>query len=304
MDSRFTNDEPIQMRMTNIRSGWVKLGYFGLLVLALLLLCFVAGFLPVKPSWSNDDAKDDVVSTLVDIPDLKLLQQLSYKELASLYHRYVNRLQVLCHRIVRIGSLGDGGWEICEDGPFRPVQPCLVYSFGINNDFSFDDHMADRYKCEVHSFDPSMTIPSGRRERASNSWFHKMGLSDRKEEFSNGLKMNTLHNILTELHHSNTKIDVLKIDIEKYEWQALEQIFSVGGVKNIKQLVIELHVAIVGEPSRLEYYKALSVLKSLHDSGFRLFYTHRNLWCKYLSAQMADIDEIGCHEVSFVYIPN
>jgi hypothetical protein len=97
-------------------------------------------------------------------------------------------------------------------------------------------------------------------------------------------------------------IDILKIDTEKFEWQTLIQIFETGGVKNVKQLLIELHIAIVGEPEKLELIQGLGVLKMLYDQGFRIFYSHRNLWCKYLS-QFQGIEEIGCHEVSFVYIP-
>ncbi|VDI18203.1 Hypothetical predicted protein [Mytilus galloprovincialis] len=48
----------------------------------------------------------------------------------------------------------DGGWNVCHDKPYRPPVPCLVYSFGINNDFSFDDFIVKTYGCDVHSFDP------------------------------------------------------------------------------------------------------------------------------------------------------
>ncbi|XP_071134989.1 uncharacterized protein [Mytilus edulis] len=51
----------------------------------------------------------------------------------------------------------DGGWNVCHDKPYRPPVPCLVYSFGINNDFSFDDFIVKPYGCDVHSFDPRAT---------------------------------------------------------------------------------------------------------------------------------------------------
>lgn len=47
-----------------------------------------------------------------------------------------------------------GNWYVCMDKKFYVSKPCLVYSFGIGNDFSFDDAMA-KLGCEVHSFDPS-----------------------------------------------------------------------------------------------------------------------------------------------------
>ena len=36
-----------------------------------------------------------------------------------------------CASIERLGKITDGGWEVCEDSPYKPVAPCLVYSFGL-----------------------------------------------------------------------------------------------------------------------------------------------------------------------------
>lgn len=99
-----------------------------------------------------------------------------------------------------------------------------------------------------------------------------------------------------------SKIDVLKIDVEKFEWLSLTEIYESGGLENVRQLLVEFHIALVGEPEKIEYIQGLGILKFLYDSGFRIVYTHRNLWCKFLS-KLQDFDEVGCHEVSFVHIP-
>ena len=39
-------------------------------------------------------------------------------------------LQILCKDVIRVGSLKDGGKEICVDPGYIPKAPCLVYSFG------------------------------------------------------------------------------------------------------------------------------------------------------------------------------
>ncbi|KAJ8308084.1 hypothetical protein KUTeg_012958 [Tegillarca granosa] len=82
------------------------------------------------------------------------------KKATGCYYIYMvsmsQSVQIPCKELIRIGNLPDGGWEVCHDAKFRPRKPCLVYSFGINNDFSFDDDVANTYGCKVNSFDPSM----------------------------------------------------------------------------------------------------------------------------------------------------
>ena len=55
----------------------------------------------------------------------------------------------------------DGAYYLCTEKkhwPFPPAETsgdrCLVYSFGIDWDFKFDDLVATKMGCEVHAFDP------------------------------------------------------------------------------------------------------------------------------------------------------
>ena len=43
---------------------------------------------------------------------------------------YIDNTDYKCRRKLRMGKVGDGGWEVCDDIEFRPMKPCLVYSFG------------------------------------------------------------------------------------------------------------------------------------------------------------------------------
>ncbi|KAH3882857.1 hypothetical protein DPMN_006803, partial [Dreissena polymorpha] len=70
---------------------------------------------------------------------------------------YINRLQILCKDVIRIGSLTDGGKEICVDKPYRPRAPCIVYSFGINFQFDFDEAVVNLFGCDVFANDPRGT---------------------------------------------------------------------------------------------------------------------------------------------------
>ena len=49
----------------------------------------------------------------------------------------------------------DGAWSICLDKAFKlNKNDCLVYSFGISSDYSFDQTIRNEYACNIYSFDP------------------------------------------------------------------------------------------------------------------------------------------------------
>ena len=43
---------------------------------------------------------------------------------------YLDNTDYQCTRKLRMGKVGDGGWEVCDDYQYRPIKPCIVYSFG------------------------------------------------------------------------------------------------------------------------------------------------------------------------------
>lgn len=106
-------------------------------------------------------------------------------------------------------------------------------------------------------------------------------------------------------------IDVLKIDIEEYEYMAVPNMLQTGILKDIRQMAIEFHVTLKAdrtrrykeEPPRDKYFFALSLFKDLYDIGFRIFWTHRNPTCKFFSKK-GNVERVTCHEVSFVNINN
>ena len=74
----------------------------------------------------------------------------------------------------------DGQKTICMDPEIKPEDDqCLVYSFGISGEWSFDEAM-QAFGCQVHSFDPSMDL--GDHQHSQNISFHNLGLGDRDEQ--------------------------------------------------------------------------------------------------------------------------
>ncbi|CAG2213698.1 unnamed protein product [Mytilus edulis] len=104
-----------------------------------------------------------------------------------------------------------------------------VYSFGISNDFSFDDFIVKTYGCEVHSFDPSMNLQDFRR--GNHIWFHNLGLSSKTGKLRTW-NVSTLHDIFKDLKHTSRKVNILKMDIENSEWTSLPNIIQTGALKH------------------------------------------------------------------------
>ena len=118
---------------------------------------------------------------------------------------------------------------------------CIVYSFGINYQWDFDDYMHN-YGCTVYSFDPGMDYKSKRAER---HFFEKIGLgaktgihngsstlySGRKNYF-----VETVDSIMKRLGHS--KVDLLRMDTEGAEFDVLPHL----PYNKIGQLSLEIHM--------------------------------------------------------------
>ncbi|KAK3587724.1 hypothetical protein CHS0354_042678 [Potamilus streckersoni] len=225
----------------------------------------------------------------VKIPSDDELDNMTDTKLEDLFWDYINTIQALCQRVVRIGKIEDGGKEVCADDPYRPRPPCLVYSFGINNAWDFDEDAARIFGCEVFCFDPSMRDKAETYTYAKDITFYMIGLSATNEVLPDQWKMRTLEQIRRDLNHTERTIDILKIDIEGFEWNTLPQMVHSGTLRSVKQMQIELHGRGVSDK--------LKVLRMLYEDGFRIFMRDRNLNCKY-SREGLSRERTSCMEVS------
>lgn len=97
------------------------------------------------------------------------------------------------------------------------------------------------------------------------------------------------------------QLTVVKLDVEEWEMLALPNMISDGTLKSVKQLLIEFHITMRPEPDKQRYIRGLNILIDLYEQGFRIFWTKRNLFCRFTSLE-EDIERTGCHEISFVNI--
>ncbi|XP_070555595.1 probable methyltransferase-like protein 24 isoform X2 [Ptychodera flava] len=202
---------------------------------------------------------------------------MTYAEKWGLYVNIVTNVTYKCQRDRRMGHPLpiDGGWNICLDVGIKP-NACIVYSFGISNDWSFDDDMAE-YGCSVYSFDPF----NGYKEhkRSEHNWFYDIGLCDTDDDhvvhkYHNGnrtIKCRTLRSIKKMLHHQQKTIDVYKMDIEGDELKVLPQLLESGILSDIKQLDLEIH------PYTKDILTVYNMFKTLQqDFGFELWSVNEN----------------------------
>ncbi|XP_067652023.1 probable methyltransferase-like protein 24 isoform X2 [Haliotis asinina] len=242
----------------------------------------------------------------IEIPSDDVLKTLTYQQITCLYHRFVDNVGVLCKDINRLGHLSDGGWEVCNDRQYSPPNDCLVYSVGINNDFSFDDEISRQYGCEVHSFDPSMNQKS--HKRGEKLFFHNIGMSDKNVHIpanQKGWEMRTLGAMKQELIHAKRHVHVLKMDIEHWEWKVLPEAIASGFLNDVTILDLELHSWVIEkgnyvyEPPAEIYLDYLRTLRQLHQLGFRIFLTHKNLGsCQFKSK--FGMMRTSCQEIAMV----
>ena len=129
----------------------------------------------------------------------------------------------------------------------RGEAPCIMYSFGISTDVSFEVEILLRTACEIYAFDPTIgqlpfhTLPPILQERLSEQpqlfdqlkrriHFHKVAMS----RHSGASEMHSLNENLFDAMHrlGHSFVDVLKVDIEGGEWAVFRDLFNSSNSRN------------------------------------------------------------------------
>ncbi|XP_045183895.2 probable methyltransferase-like protein 24 isoform X2 [Mercenaria mercenaria] len=312
---------------------------FGLFsVVFIVFALFTFGYMPGNMLLMTDqyEAKPEVVrvnatfcnpSEHDELSDINVIDKMDTEALYLTFSRYILTKQIKCCNVSRAGPGNTFGKNICLDYFNKMQNRCLVYSFGSQFKFDFENAISKSYRCEIHTFDPSLStegvhIPSGVN-------FHLIGLSNTDTIFSAPVgfrgekkwRMQSLLSIRKSLKHTKRFIDVLKIDIEGWEWKALPEILQSGVLNYVKQLCLEVHfgydIQIIWNGNRAVGYRHLNTtwgnvaiqnqlqtLKRLYDHGFRIFMSDPiKQWATYhLKQTKKSIDTLV--EISLVNIYN
>ncbi|KAG7155619.1 Methyltransferase-like protein 24-like 8 [Homarus americanus] len=218
------------------------------------------------------------------------------KNKAQLLRRLLTVPTTTCKRLVRVGGrscLGayDGSKLVCFDADVR-LQPlrCLIYSFGVGNDFSFDERMQD-FGCEVHSFDHDQDHENYDYRVGPFVFFHKarIGINNGYISYCERnsslcefpLRYQTMADIRRSLGHDTRRVNYLKMDIEGQEWKVIRQVLLHTHVLDtVSQLSLEVHLddlrdtTLEGQRAAIADY--LAVVRGLTALGFKLITYEEN----------------------------
>jgi len=132
---------------------------------------------------------------------------------------------------------GDDEKRVCGS----PVEaPCTVVSIGSNNQWGFERAVAAAGPCHIHTLDCTVaaTVPPGLRGRVT---FHSLCLGEEDHTQADGSRYLSWGTLVRKLGLT-TPPTMLKMDIEGFEWGALESIVRSGSPLLPFSLSVELHV--------------------------------------------------------------
>jgi len=219
------------------------------------------------------------------------------------------------HHVERIGTLGDGGKWVCGMERVARQEKCVIYSFGINGESSFEAALLERapgcevwgYDFTVDSFGPEIEKTPQLKER---SHFFPFALGGRNAHGPGDSPKYYTLDALMQLN-GHTFIDVLKIDIEGAEFDTLTTFLAAHKPASpfssttlpIGQLQLELHAW--DDYGKFDFFHGWWA--SLEAAGLRPFWTEANMvYVNYNAGkpQLVEYSFINIHgNHSLVYEP-
>lgn len=247
---------------------------------------------------------------LMSNPPTYLTKDMSDVMIEESFFKYLETKDVICKNDERLGFQHDGGWNVCFSPPFGFHEPCIVYSFGIGDDWRFDRASARIYNCTIYSYDPSIPLPIPKEKLHPRIHFEHVGIGGRNTRNSKGWRLKTFSTILQENRHTDTIIDYLKFDIEYNEWAVLENLLKEKSFRNVKQIGFEIHTNeffqiqkkikdVKFNSMKDDYLYMFHTLRKLEDHNFRQFNYRLNPFGEFTSP-VSHKKRSCCYELHFI----
>lgn len=118
--------------------------------------------------------------------------------------------------LTHLGPEGEGGKFLCMTDELR-APGCVIYSLGSRQEYDFEESVLEETPCEVHTFDCTVEGKS----LGPRHFYHKIcvGQAGGPEDPQEKKDFMTFDGITAMLNH--TRVDLLKIDIEGWEFDVL-----------------------------------------------------------------------------------
>ncbi|KAI0697281.1 methyltransferase domain-containing protein [Cytidiella melzeri] len=203
------------------------------------------------------------------------------------------------HRVERIGTLGDGGKWICGVEKYaRQHAPCVVYSFGLNGESSFEAALLKAaplceiwgYDFSVQSFGPEIEDDPSLKSRA-HFFPYALGSEDLPE---GNPPTFTLQTLMQRNEHSF--VDILKIDVEGAEFDSLSSFVRhfvpPGSYPEASIPVGQMQLEIHAWGSHAAFRTFKQWWENLEGAGMRPFWTEPNLvYTQIMRGSLPDLAE-------------
>ena len=173
-----------------------------------------------------------------------------------IYHLIVPKKVVGKNRILLGKKIeGDGTYVILDD--FKDIK--IAYSFGISRKIQFDKALADK-GIDVFMYDHTISkLPY------NNIKFHwyKIGICGKKQF----INLKNLDTLIKENKHTSEKDMILKLDVEHWEWQAINDLNETI-LNQFKYILIEYHFNNENSQESKLYYNVIKKIAKTHQSFY------------------------------------
>ncbi|XP_043196395.1 uncharacterized protein LOC122367416 [Amphibalanus amphitrite] len=273
--------------------GWPRAGLLKTVASAALLWVYVMVVTRMeRPAPAVSSTGDPVCRADMEVRALPPLPEDDWVMLRELFTYLTKPHPRACHKKARFGGYGarrlrdnrqvqDGQKYVCMDGEFtlHTSRRCLVYSFGISTDWSFDWDM-EWFGCEVLAFDPSIDLASGSMNGTIS--FLRYGIGAWDHVTREGWQIRTLDTFMRYLGHQERTVHYLKMDVEFDEFEVLRQQVMLGHrsplATNVEQLGVELHLtSFLPVWKHMTFYREMyKTFLALQQMGYYLFHYEQN----------------------------
>ncbi|XP_037775239.1 uncharacterized protein LOC119572290 [Penaeus monodon] len=205
------------------------------------------------------------------------------KSIPQFIHQ-VSDLEAKCNELRTFGT-APRGKDLCLDDKYKiKAGNCVVFSFGINYDWSFEDDMG-KFGCMVYAYDPTMGKTD--HQRSENIHFFATGISNYKGtkllRLNNRVFMSRVDrfvNFLRAAGLEGEEIDVIKLDTEMSQVDFLQDLLfnSRHLLKKIKQIAMTVYTDVVEKSlSQGGFFQLLwPYLQMMKCAGFKVISSNRS----------------------------